>query len=177
MASNQTKRWHVLADIIKENGFVHCAEIGVKAGRNISEICRMCPKVTWIAVDPWCPTENYARWPDKSHKINEQDFDKVRSQFPGRIQKVKSFSVEASQDVPDGSLDLVFIDGDHSYEGVRADVDHWLPKVRKGGVIAGHDYDNTNKYGDAFKGVDRAVHETFGDDFEVYPDHVWAARV
>ena len=171
------KRWDVLAEIIKREGFTKCAEVGVKSGRNIERILAKCPDTHWIAVDPWCPTENYARWPNKSHGIHEREFDRVHAKHPGKIVKVKAFSHEAAPDVEDGSLDLVFIDGDHSYEGVRLDIDCWLPKVRKGGIISGHDYDNTNKYGDAFKGVDRAVHETFGDDFEVYADHVWSARV
>ena len=171
------KRWHVLSKLIKRHGLRKCAEIGVKAGRNMGEICRACPETEWIAVDPWIPTEYYSRWPDKSHAINEKKFDQMAARAKNKIRKVKAFSVDAAQDVQDASLDLVFIDGDHSYEGVRADIDAWLPKVKKGGFITGHGYDNTNKYGDAFKGVDRAVHETFGDDFEVDSDHVWIARV
>lgn len=49
-------------------------------------------------------------------------------------------SVEAARRVPDGSLDFVFIDADHAYESVCADIDAWLPKVRPGGTLAGHDY-------------------------------------
>lgn len=48
--------------------------------------------------------------------------------------------------------DLVFIDADHSYEAVKADIAAWTPKVRKGGVLAGHDYG-------VFEGVTRAVNE------------------
>jgi predicted O-methyltransferase YrrM len=58
------------------------------------------------------------------------------------------------------SLDLVFIDADHGYESMRADLAAWTPKVRPGGVIAGHDFE-----GDAcgqFPGVQQAVCEAFG---------------
>jgi len=50
-------------------------------------------------------------------------------------------SVEAAGDVEDGSLDFVFIDADHSYEGALADIRAWVPKVREGGIVCGHDFD------------------------------------
>lgn len=57
-----------------------------------------------------------------------------------------SDSVSASAGFEDKTIDFVWIDGDHSLEGVRADIAAWLPKVKAGGVIAGHDYyDNPNK--------------------------------
>lgn len=49
-------------------------------------------------------------------------------------------SVEASKIYDDRSLDFVFIDGDHQFESVKNDIQCWLPKIKKGGVLAGHDY-------------------------------------
>jgi predicted O-methyltransferase YrrM len=49
-------------------------------------------------------------------------------------------SEEAVKDFDDGSLDMVWIDADHSHEGCSRDIDLWLPKVKKGGLICGHDY-------------------------------------
>lgn len=169
------KRWNILARLIKLYGFREGrgAEVGVKAGRNIMEVLKVHPKFHWIAVDPWAPTENYARWPDEAFKINEDKFDRMHKNWPDNIQKMKMLSHDAAESVEDESLDVVFIDGDHSYEGVSLDIKCWLPKVKVGGIIAGHDYDNTNKYGEAFRGVDRAVHETFGDRFNIDQDHVW----
>jgi predicted O-methyltransferase YrrM len=62
----------------------------------------------------------------------------------------------AAKMFPDGSLDLVFIDGDHEYESVKADLQTWLPKVKPGGMISGHDY------GGGHPGVPRAVDEVIG---------------
>lgn len=62
---------------------------------------------------------------------------------------------EVASKYADGSLDFVFIDADHVYECIRKDIDAWLPKVRRGGIIAGHDFCNE------FNGVIRAVTETF----------------
>jgi predicted O-methyltransferase YrrM len=63
-------------------------------------------------------------------------------------------SVEATRYIDDGSVDFLMLDGDHGYEAVRADIDAWLPKMRRGGVISGDDY--------LWPGVKRAVDETFG---------------
>lgn len=66
-------------------------------------------------------------------------------------------SVEAAGRFADGSLDVVWIDADHSYEAVRADIAAWLPKVKAGGVIAGDDW--------AMGGVAKAVEEAFPGRF------------
>ena len=60
-------------------------------------------------------------------------------------------TAEASKQFADQSVDVVFVDAQHTYEAVHRDLTHWLPKVKKGGVIAGHDY--------YLDGVRRAVHE------------------
>lgn len=53
-----------------------------------------------------------------------------------------------------GTIDLIFVDGDHSYEGCKADIEAWLPFVRKGGVMAFHDF------GSRASGVTQAIFET-----------------
>jgi hypothetical protein len=57
-----------------------------------------------------------------------------------QIKVFRLTSVEAAKLFPDKSLDLVYIDGDHRTESVIADITSWLPKIRKGGIISGHDY-------------------------------------
>ena len=60
----------------------------------------------------------------------------------GRAHIVKSLSVDAAKDFQDKSLDFAFIDADHSYEGCKADLAAWYPKIRPGGWLCGHDYAN-----------------------------------
>jgi hypothetical protein len=69
---------------------------------------------------------------------------------------LKMPSAQAVTLFDDGSLDFVFIDGDHGYEAVRRDLTTWFPKVRRGGILGGHDYVNND-----FPGVRRAVDEFF----------------
>jgi len=54
---------------------------------------------------------------------------------------VKSRSVDALNSFPDNFLDMVYIDGDHSYEGTRADLEASIRKVKHNGWIFGHDYE------------------------------------
>jgi hypothetical protein len=63
---------------------------------------------------------------------------------------------------------MIFIDADHSYESVLADILAWRPKARK--LICGHDYKKT------WPGVQRAVQEVFGKDFGVFKG-IWFHQV
>lgn len=86
-------------------------------------------------------------------------------------------SVAASQHYGDRSVDVVYIDADHRYESVRADIEAWLPKVRRGGFLCGHDYHG------GLPGVMRAVDELFQNTTplvsgrKTFHDSSWLARV
>jgi hypothetical protein len=56
------------------------------------------------------------------------------------IKPIRMTSVDAAKLYEDNSLDVVFIDAGHTYEAVKSDVAAWLPKVKVGGILAGHDY-------------------------------------
>lgn len=66
----------------------------------------------------------------------------------------KGFSKSILKKFDDEYFDVIYIDADHSYESVRKDLDLSLKKVKKGGIISGHDYIKEN-----FSGVYRAVNE------------------
>ncbi len=79
----------------------------------------------------------------------------VRPRLSGSLQLQVGASVETAAQYADRSLDFVFIDGDHGYESVRDDIAAWLPKVKLGGLLAGHDY--------RIPSVRAAVVERFGE--------------
>ena len=150
------------------------AEIGVRSGVSTAYLLYRFPKLHMIAVDAWRPLppsdepghETYERW----------DFAKIRAEFDERIQQhanrvtvLAMDSLEAAATVPDGSLDFVFIDANHGYSGVLADLKAWMPKVRRGGTLCGHDY------WDRFPGVRRALEE-LKLPVEAGAEHTWRVR-
>jgi predicted O-methyltransferase YrrM len=56
------------------------------------------------------------------------------------ITTIRGSSWEMHKEFKENSIDFLFIDGDHTYEGVKKDLSLWFPKVKKGGIISGHDY-------------------------------------
>lgn len=118
------------------------AEIGCLHGRSAYALLSGCPGPVYC-VDPW----------DDVDDLSYASFLGNCGQFPN-LQAVRGRSPTAASSVPD--IDMVFIDGDHEYESVIADIRAWLPKARK--LICGHDYNHPG-----FPGVRAAVDELFGD--------------
>jgi predicted O-methyltransferase YrrM len=109
----------------------------------------------------------------------ERSFDQ-RAARAGNIIKHKCGSVEMAAEVPDSSLDFVYIDaGAHTYPEVIRDLQAWWPKVRAGGFIGGHDFPIPELHAEAtFPGVEQAVREFFGESFElkIFQDTSWLVR-
>jgi hypothetical protein len=83
--------------------------------------------------------------------------------FGERSVIIKDLSASAANLFQDESLDFVYIDAAHDYENVKKDVEVWFPKVKVGGIIAGHDYLNATKEetGHSLFEVKKAVDEFF----------------
>lgn len=154
--------WHALADMVRANDWTRGAELGVRAGFNLFNLLAQCPDLHMLGVDLFQPLpgntgegqETYAEWPWEEY---QNMVDSGAKWFDGRCAIMKSDTVAAAAHVEDGSLDFVFVDADHSYAGVKRDLEAWLPKIRKGGFMTGHDIH--------FEGVKKAVDEAFGDAY------------
>lgn len=83
------------------------------------------------------------------------------SEFNGQYKIINMDSVSASKLFEDNSVDFVFIDAGHEYEDVKTDILLWLPKLKKKGIMAGHDYNGFDREG-GYPGVRKAVDEIFG---------------
>ncbi len=149
-------------------------EVGVYAGHSSEFFRLLFPKATLYLVDPWKATKNYLK---KEAGPMSQDtqaytkaYERVREMFKDDPEAhiLRMTSQRASKQIPDG-IDLVFIDANHSYSYVKRDIRLWLPKVRPGGILSGHDYNP-----DKFQGVVRAVDEAFEKDLILGLDHVWS---
>jgi hypothetical protein len=128
----------------RDRGFTKGAEIGVWRGAYSALFCEA--GLHMLCVDPWI---SYPAWQDTKNSLEPAAQERLMSQSYADAQTrlsplnatiVRKFSADAARDVPDGSLDLVYIDSNHVYDAVIEDLTLWSPKVRSGGFIAGHDY-------------------------------------
>lgn len=162
------KRWDVLNRLVKQHSIHTVVEIGVRKGRNMRFVMQRNEGLIWYAVDPWEFMPSYPYWPQEMHDKCYKEFQQEKKRFgANRVKEIKLYSHEAVDKVPEG-IDLVFIDGDHTYEAVKQDIALWTPKVRVGGIMSGHDYNNLPR----FPGVKPAVDEVF-DRVDLEPDWVW----
>jgi GT2 family glycosyltransferase len=130
-----------------------CAEIGVEHGYYAKAILAEDPS-TLLLVDPWIHQENTLFTSDQSNVDNaefERRFQNVQQTLgkDPRVTVCRSFSVQASKLVADGSLDFVYIDACHAKVSVLEDINCWWPKVAPGGYLCGHDY----QYGEVSSAV------------------------
>lgn len=145
-------------------------EIGTYVGDSAKIFIDNIPTLTKInCIDPW---ENYDRLVKCPMVIVENYFNEFKKQYPDKINKIKSKSIDAVKYFDDDSLDFVYIDGNHTYEGCKSDIELYLPKIKDGGWIGGHDYQNN------FPGVLKSVNEVFGkENILTFKDTSWLIQV
>ncbi len=131
-----------LPQFFVEMGYKVGAEIGVDKGEFSEKFCRA--GLTLYSVDPWQSYKDYedSRGQERLNFLYEHT-KRVLAPYPD-CTIVRKTSMEAIDDFADGSLDFVYIDGNHQLKYVIEDLSEWSKKVRKGGVISGHDYIYTN---------------------------------
>lgn len=121
-------------------------EVGCWKGRSLASVLPVCRRLDYIyvgAVDTWegSPGERDTYHAEaRTRDISAVFESELRKRGLRDLVTVHIMdSLTAAKAHADASLDLVFIDGDHAAEAVCADVLAWIPKIRPGGVIAGHD--------------------------------------
>jgi len=111
---------------------------------------------TLYMVDAWYELEDYN---DMSNIGLNQDayLEAMRSinEFRDRAYMLRCLSNQAVDLFPDESLDFVYIDANHEYSYVVEDIKLWYPKVKKGGIVAGHDYLDIDWYDDEYSEKDK----------------------
>ena len=180
LVSSVSQRGQAILDLLPKDGPVIGAEIGVFAGELSAHLLSARPDLTLYMVDSWKGGgADYLGDTGDFHAGLTQERQDIYHQMAleavrfadGRAKILPYSSLEASTLVHSCSLDFVFIDADHSYEGCKADIEHWLPKLKTNGILCGHDYENSDypKFG-----VKKAVDEfsvahgckvTFGENF------------
>ncbi|MHA2061093.1 MAG: class I SAM-dependent methyltransferase [Candidatus Sifarchaeia archaeon] len=124
-------------------GYKVGAEIGVFKGEYTKKFCEVGLKM--YAVDPWIGYVGAGRSEKVNNKQNKnfQYAKKTLAPYPN-CKIIRKTSMDGVKDFKDGSLDFVYIDGDHRFRYIAEDIFEWEKKVRSGGAVSGHDYFYTN---------------------------------
>lgn len=139
-----------LVRVFAEQEFRRGAEIGVRQGAFSLELCRAMPGLILLCIDPWQYYETRPKQPSQDRQEENYRIAVERLAAYG-AQVIRQFSTAAAPNVAIESLDFIYIDANHAYEYVAADLKAWSTRVRTGGIVSGDDYDAP--------GVQRAVHE------------------
>jgi hypothetical protein len=157
-----------LLDLINElPDNITVAEVGCYAGE--STVAWAIKSKLLYAIDPW--GNNY----DKNDTSSEEiPMTQIYSEFIQRVEPykeklniVQTVSKKAVNLFVDEYFDIVYIDACHKYESVKEDINLWYPKVKTGGAICGHDYN------DCWHEVRRAVNECIVTPDKTYQDSSW----
>lgn len=165
------KRWDWLSEQVLKHGFTKGAEIGCNKGRTTCYLLHNHPPLHLIAVDLWeFRSEVYEERELAIRSKEDQNavftiFKKAVNPYRKKLKILRGVSWEMAKEVPDGSLDFIFIDADHGYKSVKKDILAWVPKVKKGGLISGHDINLLDVY--------QAVQELIQDSKVAGIDNIW----
>lgn len=135
-------------------------EIGSWKGQSSAymmvEIINSKKDIKFICIDTWNGSEEH----QKCDEINDlyNIFKNNMMPFEKYYKDIRMNSIDASKMFSDNSIDFVFIDASHKYEDVKNDIIHWLPKIKKNGILSGHDYwQDPNSWPDVKKAVDETL--------------------
>lgn len=128
-----------LINIWKDAGYKEGAEIGVKRASYSQKILSTIPDVKLHCIDPWGVYKESHLTKEGQDKTYEVAM-KVLAPFKDRVVVHKDYSQNVASQFKDKSLDFLFIDGMHTFDGCALDLILWVPKVKVGGMVAVHDY-------------------------------------
>jgi len=164
------------------------AEVGVLCGRLSADMLRQIPRLHLVMVDLWrSPPEDgeYVRTGDPLAMISRESFSKAKSTAmknvafaEGRYTVIQQDSAEAAGNFPDSHFDFVFIDACHARAACYRDIVAWCPKVNRGCLLCGHDYNvpgPTGRFG-VKEAVDQFVEE-HKLNLILGQSHTWFTRI
>lgn len=134
-----------ILNLIPEDAVV--CEIGVWKGEFSDRILKEKKPKELHLVDPWKFFPQYrTRWYGGAKARSQKDMNKIFKDVKKKFANNKNVfihrttSEKASRKFKDDYFDFIYIDGNHSYEFVKKDLENYFPKLKKGGVVAGDDY-------------------------------------
>lgn len=143
-------------------------EIGVASGCFTKQILASCQNVGELhIVDLWeHQPKGYNDPCNLSQETQDERYEQILKDFEGvpKVHIIREWSHKAASLFEDNSIDFIYLDANHSYAATKVDLNAWFPKLKHGGVFAGHDYVNGDGDG---HGVKRAVDE-FAEEQRLY---------
>lgn len=180
-----------LIDKHKKPNMVVC-EIGVWQGQTTKEYLPIVKKNNGrtICIDWFKGNADITTIPDHPHAYQPNNQFNILNSFLNNVKEYLDYiniiigdSKLVSQYIPNESIDICFIDGDHIYPNIKQDIELYLSKVKPGGILAGHDMENinlantftseqlyTHYYNGVHPGVIQAVYDNFQNNIEVIND-------
>jgi predicted O-methyltransferase YrrM len=146
------KRKKFLKHLIENNNFQIMIEVGIDTGKTTFFLLDNIPHLKIYAIDT---------------DIKKFYNNSIKEKYGDRLIPMEGYSHEVADQLPDNFADIVFIDADHSYDAVKKDIVKYTPKLKKNGLLTGHDID--------YPGVNKAVNEMI-KDFDVGPNYVWIKK-
>jgi hypothetical protein len=144
LAAQSTSRRDLWARFLRAAEAQDVAEIGVYRGRFSAHVLEDCPAIrSYAMIDPWRPLDAW----DKPANVDRSAFDRLHRDAmnatrPWAAKRVvlRGTTSEVVDQIPDGSLDFAYVDGDHTLRGITIDLVKLFPKIRDGGWIGGDDF-------------------------------------
>lgn len=160
-------RGQFLAHLVARFGWTRGVEIGVSFGDTLRHLLAACPALSMVGVDTW--TENPgapepADWTAAHHASALASAEAVELEYGDRCTLIRGDSPGVASLVDPASVDCVWIDGDHGTDACIADIAAWLPALKPGGWLLGHDIN----WPTVRAAVDAAV-----PGYLIGPDSVW----
>jgi hypothetical protein len=152
-AADRLELWTRFA---RETGAARVAEIGVYRGRFAARMLDDCPGIaTYYMVDPWRSLDDWNKPANTTDEAFERFYREAMDRTAAHAEKrvvLRGTTTEVIDRVPDASLDLAYVDGDHTLRGITIDLIRVFPKVRQGGWIGGDDFTPSIwQHGDAYE--------------------------
>lgn len=147
IVSGSSSRFDIWNRFLKESKSVNLAEVGVWKGdfaKNVLETNSDIEK--YFLIDPWQHLDNW----NKPWNVADDTFDEIYLEALANTRKYSEKTIvlrgtvaDVISQIPDNSLDFVYIDGDHTLRGITIDLLKIYPKIKTNGFIAGDDFLNT----------------------------------
>lgn len=144
VASDAGSRLDLWVDVITRTQSRRIAEIGVFRGAFAEEILGRCDEITdYYMIDPWRHLEDWNKPANKGDQVFDKIFQEAMDRtaaFEDRRRVLRGRTTEVIDQIPDGHLDLAYVDGDHTLRGIAIDLIQVYGKIRPNGWLAGDDF-------------------------------------